>query len=104
MVVSFTRIQSMCHFLMNQILICYCHSKIFEIFLISKGPIGYIYVVILTCILATKHEHMHLLLDQLLPSVNQSFCVFLYGIYIIPKVHIYHQHRPTAEVPHLFAV
>jgi hypothetical protein len=47
-----TQTQSAINFLINQILICYCHSQISECFHIS-----HLYVIILPCILVMRHQH-----------------------------------------------
>jgi hypothetical protein len=48
---------SVLNFLMNAILICYCHFQIFVLVHILKGFSSSIYVVIFPCILVMRHEH-----------------------------------------------
>jgi hypothetical protein len=57
MVAGINQIQFALNFLMNQILICYCHSQITELCYISRGSISYLYVMIMACILVTKNQH-----------------------------------------------
>jgi hypothetical protein len=43
---------------MNVILVCYCHSQIFLFCKIFKGIIGYLYIIILSCILVMKYKNI----------------------------------------------
>jgi hypothetical protein len=54
---SIIRIQSALSFLINQNLICYCRSQIFELRHIFISSVICFYVVILPFIPAMRHEH-----------------------------------------------
>jgi prepilin signal peptidase PulO-like enzyme (type II secretory pathway) len=64
MVASIIQNQSSLNFRMNRILICYCHSQIFELYPIFKGSISYLYIMILPYILVRRHDS-----DELVDTV-----------------------------------
>jgi hypothetical protein len=88
MVASIIQIQCAFNFLMNEILICYCCSHIFELCYIFKGSIiTYLYAMILPCIVVTRHQHilcfyLCLLQINILGSIVYSFFAFICGIYV----------------------
>jgi hypothetical protein len=57
-VVRISRIQSALNFLMNQILIYYYGSHIFNLCHNFKWSVSCLYVIILPCILVMKHRHI----------------------------------------------
>jgi hypothetical protein len=59
MVASITRIHSPISFLLNQILICYSTSQIFQLCQIFKLSASYFYVTIRTCIPLTAPTLMY---------------------------------------------
>jgi hypothetical protein len=72
MVAFITRIQSFLNFLLNQVLICYCRSQIFELCHIFKGSFSCLCVMILPCILVTR--------QNLTNACGKLFCkTFLYS-------------------------
>jgi hypothetical protein len=57
-VTSITGVSPAHNFLINQILICYCCSQIFEVLHIFKSSVSCLYVIILPCILVMRHQHI----------------------------------------------
>jgi hypothetical protein len=63
MIASIPRLQSALNFFVNGVLIRYGCSQIFEFFHPFKGFIIYLYVVIVYCILISRHEHVLIFLS-----------------------------------------
>jgi hypothetical protein len=57
MVASITGLRSPLNFLLNQNLICYCRTQIFELRNIFKETASYLQVMSLPCILVMGHQH-----------------------------------------------
>jgi hypothetical protein len=57
-VASITWIETAFKFLMKQILVSYCCSKMFEFSHIFKGSFSCFHVMIFPCILVTRHQHI----------------------------------------------
>jgi hypothetical protein len=57
MMASIPRLQSALNFAMNGILMCQGSSQIFELFRPAKGFITCLYVVILSSLLVSTHDH-----------------------------------------------
>lgn len=63
MVASITSIQSAPNFLLDQILIWYCLSQIFEVYHIYNSSVSYLDIMILPRILVTRHQHIFTLIE-----------------------------------------
>jgi hypothetical protein len=58
MVASISWIQYAFNLLVNQCMICYCRSQIFQVRHICKGFVSYLYVMFLPCILVSRHQRI----------------------------------------------
>ena len=58
MIASIPRLQSALNFLLNRVLICYNCSQISEMFHLFKGIFVSLYIVIPSCILIARHDHV----------------------------------------------
>jgi hypothetical protein len=106
MVASITHNLSALNFFRNQNLISCCLSQIFELCHVMKSSVSFLYVMILSRILVTRHQHnlsaFTSRTTSSLVSIRPS--VFLFIQFILPSSNLHHQHRPAADVPHLISV
>jgi hypothetical protein len=70
MLTNVTRIQSAFKFPLNQILICYCHSQIFELCRIFKLSVSSLCVIIVPCILMMRQQHIWIFLKKSWKSLS----------------------------------
>jgi hypothetical protein len=81
MVASIARIRSALNLFVHAILTCWCCSQIFELRHIFKGPVRYLYALLLSCLIFpslnegmmwAKVKKTGLLVENLLESVDLS--------------------------------
>jgi hypothetical protein len=58
MAASIIRIKSALNFYVSEILLSYCRFQLLKLCHILKRPIIYLYIMILCCILVTRHQHI----------------------------------------------